>query len=119
MNKTMKIIITLMLGIMIFSVATNVFAIAGVDVEPNVSVGSNAIGDTGNRILGVIKVVGIFASIGILMIVGVKYMMGSAEEKAEYKKVMIPYIIGAILLFGASAFAGKLVTLAEGLFSNK
>ena len=25
--------------------------------------------------------------------------MGSAEEKAAYKKTMIPYLIGAILLF--------------------
>lgn len=119
MNKTMKIIITLMLSIMIISVATNVLAsndIAGVTINPDVSAGSNSIGETGNKILGVIKVIGIFASIGILMIVGVKYMMGSAEEKAEYKKVMIPYIIGAVLLFGASAFAGKLVELANGLF---
>ena len=25
--------------------------------------------------------------------------MGSAEERADYKKTMIPYIIGAILVF--------------------
>jgi len=35
------------------------------------------------------------------MVIGIKYMMGSAEEKAEYKKVMVPYIIGAVLLFAA------------------
>lgn len=32
-------------------------------------------------------------------------MMGSAEEKAEYKKTLMPYFIGAVLIFAASAFA--------------
>ena len=32
-------------------------------------------------------------------------MMGSAEEKAEYKKTFIPYIVGAALIFAASIFA--------------
>lgn len=35
------------------------------------------------------------------MILGIKYMMGSIEERASYKKSMLPYFIGAILLFGA------------------
>lgn len=29
-------------------------------------------------------------------------MVGSIEEKAEYKKSMIPYIIGVVLLFSVS-----------------
>lgn len=35
------------------------------------------------------------------MILGIKYMMGSAEERANYKRSMIPFVIGAILLFAA------------------
>ena len=46
-------------------------------------------------------VVGFLISVGVLMVLGIKYMMGSAEEKAEYKKTFIPYIIGAIILFAA------------------
>jgi len=30
-------------------------------------------------------------------------MMGSASEKAEYKKTMIPYVVGAVLILGGSA----------------
>jgi len=63
------------------------------------------IGDTtekfGGKILGFIQLIGSFISVGMIMILGIKYMMGSVEEKASYKKSMIPYIIGAILLFGA------------------
>ena len=36
------------------------------------------------------------------MFLGIKYMMGSASEKAEYKKTMIPYVVGVVLLFSAA-----------------
>ena len=35
------------------------------------------------------------------MVIGIKYMMGSLEERASYKKSMLPYVIGAIMLFAA------------------
>ena len=41
----------------------------------------------------------------ILVVLGIKYMMGSTEEKAEYKKTLIPYIVGAALIFAASNIA--------------
>lgn len=39
-------------------------------------------------------------------------MMGSAQEKAEYKKTMIPYLIGAVLIFAASNIAGWIYNFA-------
>lgn len=33
-------------------------------------------------------------------------MMGSPEEKAEYKKTMMPYVVGAVFIFAASQIAG-------------
>ena len=71
--------------------------------------------NAGNQIATIIRVVGIILSVIILMILGIKYMMGSASEKAEYKKTMIPYVIGAVVLFGASALAGAIVQLAQGI----
>ena len=52
------------------------------------------------------------------MVIGIKYMMGSAEEKAEYKKTMIPYLVGAIILFAAVNIAGVVVNLAGSLGST-
>ena len=49
-------------------------------------------------ILNVISVIGIIAGVITLTIIGVKYMLGSVQEKAEYKKTMFSYLIGAILL---------------------
>ena len=51
----------------------------------------------------------------VLVVLGIKYMIGSAEEKAEYKKTMIPYIIGAILVFAASAIASIVMGISKNI----
>ena len=53
-----------------------------------------------------ISIVGSGVAVIALIILGIKYMMGSVEEKAEYKKTMMPYVIGALMVFGASAIVG-------------
>ena len=42
--------------------------------------------------------------------------MGSAEEKAEYKKVMIPYLIGAVLIFAAPYIADAIYNFSKNNF---
>ena len=66
---------------------------------------SNSVKDIGGKVLGVLQVAGVVISVIILVVIGIKYMMGSAEEKAEYKKTMMPYIIGAIIIFAAPTIA--------------
>lgn len=51
-------------------------------------------------ILGAIQMVGSLTAVICLIVLGVRYMMGSVEEKAEYKKTLLPYFIGAMLVFG-------------------
>ena len=35
--------------------------------------------------------------------IGIKYLLGSVEEKAEYKQSMWPYVLGAVLIFAGAA----------------
>lgn len=42
-------------------------------------------------------------------------MIGSASEKAEFKKSMIPYLVGAVIIFGAGAIAQVVVQIATGI----
>lgn len=70
----------------------------------------------GNKIIGAVQFIGTFASVIVLIVMGIKYMLGSVEEKAEYKKTMMPYIVGAILVFGITNILGIISTIAEGLF---
>lgn len=70
---------------------------------------------TAGKIVGLIQVVGTMVSVGMLIILGIKYVLGSAEQKAEYKKTLFPYIIGAILIFGAVNLTQIIYTWASEL----
>ena len=45
-------------------------------------------------IISYITGIGMAVSVITLVVLGIKYMVGSIEERAEYKKSMIPYLIG-------------------------
>ena len=59
-----------------------------------------------NLVLGIIRFAGTFISVIILMVLGIKYMIGSTEEKANYKEAMVPYIIGAVMVFAIPNLIG-------------
>ena len=65
------------------------------------------------NILTPIITVGVVISITMVMVLGMKYMLGSVEEKAEYKKSMIPMLIGAILLFTSSTIVGIIFSIMQ------
>ena len=62
--------------------------------------------------MGMIRNVAVIAAVIILMILGVKYMLGSVEEKADYKKSFIPLIIGIVLVVSATAIATFIFNMA-------
>ena len=78
-------------------------------------VDDTAVKTIGQRLVGILQAVGIVLSVVILIVIGIKYMLGSAEEKAEYKKTLMPYIIGAALIFAASMFAQSAYDFFSGL----
>ena len=71
----------------------------------------------GNQLIGILQVIGIIIAVIILIVLGIKYMMGSAEEKAEYKKTLVPYLVGALLIFGAASLAGVVFKWVQSLTS--
>ena len=76
---------------------------------------SDSVTEIGNQIIGIITTIGVVVAVIVLLVLGIKYMMGSASEKAEYKKTMIPYLVGAILIFGASAITKVVVSLGANI----
>lgn len=67
----------------------------------NSKVDTSDVKDIGGQIVGIIQITGTIVSVATLMIIGIKYVLGSAEERATYKKSLLPYFIGAVLIFGA------------------
>lgn len=53
------------------------------------------------QVFRVLFTIGVAVSVVIIAIMGVKIMLGSAEEKAQIKEQMVPYVIGCGVMFGA------------------
>lgn len=120
MKKSIKVISTLLLTIMLVaSIAGTVLAVDpntvldGLDGNGNVQ--TNDLTKVGNNIVTIIQVVGIVIAVIVLLVIGIKYMMGSASEKAEYKKTMIPYIVGAVLIFAGTSLVRVIYSLSTSV----
>ncbi len=121
MKKMTKVLaMVLLVMMMVAMVATPVMAAAEVKVTPGEMKGDSSVDTTGisgigNKIITIITTIGIVVSVIVLVVLGIKYMMGSAEEKAEYKKTLMPYVIGAGLVFAASSIAQIVYQFMQGV----
>ena len=118
-KKLLKLVTVLLIVMMAVSISISSFALEPSELEGDTdATGTTEITNVGNSIIGILQVVGIVLSVIILIVLGIKYMMGSAEEKAEYKKTMMPYIVGAALIFAASAFAQVIYQFFTGISAS-
>ena len=69
-----------------------------------------------NKVFKIIKDTGTVISVIMLTAIGIKFMLGSAEEKADYKKSLIPYIIGAAMVFLGSWLPQLIYDLTKQVF---
>ena len=119
--KGKKFITISMIIFMICMLTLPVFA--AVDLAPESLNDSIKVGDEARdsitsfvgQIVGILQVVGTVIAVLILVVLGIKYMMGSAEEKAEYKKTMMPYLVGALLIFAAVTIANMVYNFTSTL----
>lgn len=110
MKKIAKILLVILVIMTIVAAISPVFATNPSDLKGTPTEEFNSIG---KKIIGMVQAIGSIIAVLMLVVLGIKYMMGSAEEKAEYKKTMIPYLIGAVLIFAASQIAGMVYNFAS------
>ena len=119
-KKYIKKVLILFLIIMLLT-STAIFAAATPEqITERITIGGSETRQfegIGNKILGIVRVIGIIASVGTLMALGIKYMMGSVEEKAEYKKSFKAYIIGAVLVFSIATIGSKVYEIIKDMLS--
>lgn len=66
-------------------------------------------------ILGIIQIVGVVISVIMLMAIGIKYMLGSVEERSQYKEIIKPYLIGAVLVFSGTTIPQIIYRIAQNI----
>ena len=102
----MKKILSMMMTLAMVLMCGVAFATGGVTIGS-----SSALNGVMSKVLGVVKAIATAFAIGMLLYVGIKYVMASANEKADLKKGSISYVIGAVIIFGATG----LITIAQNL----
>lgn len=125
MVKTLKMLTIILIIAMVFSVTMGTISMASSSDSAEVvgelfnggSADTSGIKGFGANVVDIITTIAIIVAVVVLLVLGIKYMMGSAAEKAEYKKTMIPYLIGAVLVFGAAAIARAVIIMSQTITS--
>lgn len=66
-----------------------------------------------SSILDIIRTIGAAIAVVILMVIACKYIVASAGDRADIKKYATTYIIGALILFGASGITSIVKTFVD------
>ena len=109
-KKVLKIVAVILLVMLAFTIIQPVFA---ADINPT-TIKVDGIQTVGNKVATVIRNFAIVIGVIMLMVIGVKYMLGSAEEKADYKKSLMPLVIGIfIVMFAATIVSFVLSAISK------
>ena len=66
----------------------------------------------GNAI-GIMQAIGVSIAIVMLVVIGIKYLTSAPEDKAQIKSYLVIYVVGAVLIFGASSILGIVYTFVN------
>lgn len=108
-----KRIMSILLVVVILFAFGSVFAISG---PGDIIIGNTDLGEMKGlsaNILGAIRSFGYILAVGMLLIYGIKYILATANEKADLKKGFVHYVIGAVLLAGATTIASWIFSMVE------
>ncbi len=115
-KRTAQIITVLTVALGILFATSMVFAADGYSIPSSVSTkADSAIGNIGGMVLTIAQIVGTAVAVIMLIVLAIKYISAAPNDKADIKKHAVVYIVGAIVLFAASALLGIVKNFAGGI----
>jgi len=123
MKKILKIILLLIIIFTIYSFTLPIFSKSNDDMivkkdvidifekkteKADVSDTTSEISQKAGKTIKLIRNITAILTVGIISFLGIKYMFGSVEEKAEYKKSFIPLIIGVFIVVSSTSIISAL-----------
>ncbi len=61
----------------------------------------NGVQNVTDVLYNILLAVGIIVAVIAGLLIGIKYMTGSVAQKSETKQLLLPYIVGCVVIFGA------------------
>lgn len=117
MKKTMKLVSILLLAVILLANMSTICLATKIDpstITPTYDgIKVDGIKTTAQKVMGLIRNIAVIAGVLLIAVLGVKYMLGSVEEKAEYKKSFMPLIVGAVVVMAATQIATMIFSLAS------
>ena len=114
MRKTKKFLYIVTIFLIIILINNIAYAL-GIEDFSGSHISNASATNFANVMISVLTTLGSAISVIVLVIIGIKYMTGSVEEKATYKSSLMPYVIGAVLVFAASSIAGIVFKITQNL----
>ena len=111
-KKVIAILIILIMLITLLSTPVSakiITAMSGYEKTGN----TGALTTMGGKILGLIQTIGVAVAVIMLIVIAIRFITASPSGKADMKKQLILYTIGAIILFSASGLLGIIANFAE------
>ena len=79
------------------------------------SVNDSQILDTTKTIYSILMTAGIIIAAGVILVLGIQIMMGSLEQKAKAKEMLIPFVVGCVVIFGSLTIWRFVVNIASSI----
>lgn len=86
-----------------------------VDSTDGTAISASSLQDFSKTFYNIFLTIGIIVATLVGSILGIKFMLGGAEEKAHIKELLVPYIVGCIVIFGAFAIWKIVVTILSSM----
>lgn len=121
MKKTLKIFAIIAITMVMISTSAQIAFAAPVDTTGLIGdIDNNISGNTGaannlvkiaGRVVGLIQIASAVLAVILVAVFGFKFILGSANEKADYQKSFIPLIVGVVVVFAATSIANLIFGL--------
>lgn len=104
-----KILKMFLLSALMISIATCSYSIEPDKYKPKIDI---ELASVLKNVVGVVQMVGTGVAVIASIWLGIRYVLSSVDEKADIKKKLIPFVMGAIIFYGATGILQLIADVA-------
>lgn len=116
--KKSKIFVVLMLTALAVVTFTNIYADISTSFPEEDVTGITNVNNGAKRIWKTVTFIVQMVAFGAVIFAGVRYMLASADQKADIKKSLAALVLGAILVFAASTVVQFVTTAGKAVMTT-